>query len=417
MKKKIVNGLNNKIVNVILVMLCVMFFIFLGIVISREIMIYKNSSILNGNKNYEYYFDNFLFHIVYENDEVIYDYLIDENYNISEAIKKKEYKNEFVSILENKHNKIEFLDDTQKEWLINYLNNLNYTNNSFDIKKRKYYYYKVVNCKNDNSVVFNDVDNKLLYVIVNSLINKDKSIYDYLLKNNYVTNFIRDLNYIPLDTNDEKVIDLFSKAVPSYYSDVKINGSFIESYKNGLLTNDSIIIVTYDNMTNIDNGNNCIYNSEEVYNKTCYINKSDFDKTLKRIFGNIDYDISIFQKFENQNGDVIEYDAEKNQLKVNIKEGATPTSFFYSDIAYAYNIDNKIVIIEKNLYYSMDENVSEGLYESVDKNVLLLDGYIASLDKPESYLNELEPFLTYYAHTFTLNKSGNYYYTNIERLN
>ena len=53
MKKKIVNGLNNKIVNVILVMLCVMFFIFLGIVISREIFVYNvaNKNLINYLQN------------------------------------------------------------------------------------------------------------------------------------------------------------------------------------------------------------------------------------------------------------------------------------------------------------------------------------------------------------------------------
>lgn len=53
MKKKIVNGLNNKIVNVILVMLCVMFFIFLGIVISRDIFVYNvaNKNLINYLQN------------------------------------------------------------------------------------------------------------------------------------------------------------------------------------------------------------------------------------------------------------------------------------------------------------------------------------------------------------------------------
>lgn len=44
MKKKMINLLNNKIINVFLVIMCVIFFIFLGIIISREIFIYNDAN-------------------------------------------------------------------------------------------------------------------------------------------------------------------------------------------------------------------------------------------------------------------------------------------------------------------------------------------------------------------------------------
>ena len=161
---------------------------------------------------------------------------------------------------------------------------------------------------------------------------------------------------------------------------------------------------------------NCLYDFQETYSNICYIDNIYFDETLKSIFGNVTYNIAEFQGYENNNGDFIEYDTENNQLKVNIWEGATPDSFFYSDIALAYETNNKIVIIEKNLYYAIDEDVEEGLYESIDKKILIPTLNIG-MNNNEEALNELEPFVTYYAHTFTLSDDGNYYYTDIDRLN
>lgn len=116
------------------------------------------------------------------------------------------------------------------------------------------------------------------------------------------------------------------------------------------------------------------------------------------------------------------YDEERNQLAINYYNGDELDDCLYTDIAYAYEVDNKIVIIEKTLYYflydSNDPNYDSketGLYNSVDKEILLSKFNIANDIK--EVINKLEPFVTYYAHTFTLSNDGNYYYTDITRLN
>lgn len=53
MKKKIVNGLNNKVISMILIIICVVFFVFIGFVISREIFVYNvaNKNLINYLQN------------------------------------------------------------------------------------------------------------------------------------------------------------------------------------------------------------------------------------------------------------------------------------------------------------------------------------------------------------------------------
>ena len=360
--------------------------------------------------------EGMLYHIVYLTNNITnitYDILIDENYNISMTSKVDSKE----SILNDKHTQVDFLDNNQKEWLINYLNNLDYTHNLDEEIKLKNSNYIISNYELEKRLINVESENYLLDIIINSLITKNATYYDYLMKDNNVTNYIIDTNYQKLDINDTKVIDLYNKIVPSYNLEVKTNGEIYESYKTGILTNATIISITYNNMKFETIENNCLYDFQDAFSNICYIDNTIFNETLKNIFGNVTYNIAEFQGYKNNNGDYIEYDTENNRLKVNVWEGATPDSFFYSDIALAYKTNNKIVIIEKNLYYSMDENANEGLYESVDKNILLFSPSNSSKNMPEKYLNELEPFVTYYAHTFTLSNDGNYCYTNIDRLN
>ncbi len=53
MKKKIVNGLNNKVISMILIIICVVFFVFIGFVISRDIFVYNvaNKNLINYLQN------------------------------------------------------------------------------------------------------------------------------------------------------------------------------------------------------------------------------------------------------------------------------------------------------------------------------------------------------------------------------
>lgn len=53
MKKKIVNVLNNKVISMILIIICVVFFVFIGFVISREIFVYNvaNKNLINYLQN------------------------------------------------------------------------------------------------------------------------------------------------------------------------------------------------------------------------------------------------------------------------------------------------------------------------------------------------------------------------------
>ena len=356
--------------------------------------------------------DNMLYHIVYLENNITYDILIDENYNISMASKSD--TNE--SLLNEKHTQIDFFDNKQKEWLINYLNNLEYPYNLVGEIELENYNYAISNYQIEKGLANIEYENYLLDIIIYSLVTENATYYDYFMRDNNVTNYISDTNYQELDVNDEKVINLYSKIVPSYTLEVKTNGDIYESYKTGIITNDTIISITYNNMEFETINQNCLYDFQETYSNICYIDNIYFDETLKSIFGNVTYNIAEFQGYENNNGDFIEYDTENNQLKVNIWEGATPDSFFYSDIALAYETNNKIVIIEKNLYYAIDGEVEEGLYESIDKKILIPTLNIG-MNNNEEALNELEPFVTYYAHTFTLSDDGNYYYTDIDRLN
>ena len=353
-----------------------------------------------------------LYHIVYLENNITYDILIDENYNISMASKSD--TNE--SLLNEKHTQIDFFDNKQKEWLINYLNNLEYPYNLVGEIELENYNYAISNYQIEKGLANIEYENYLLDIIIYSLVTENATYYDYFMRDNNVTNYISDTNYQELDVNDEKVINLYSKIVPSYTLEIKTNGDIYESYKTGIITNDTIISITYNNMEFETINQNCLYDFQETYSNICYIDNIYFDETLKSIFGNVTYNIAEFQGYENNNGDFIEYDTENNQLKVNIWEGATPDSFFYSDIALAYETNNKIVIIEKNLYYAIDGEVEEGLYESIDKKILIPTLNIG-MNNNEEALNELEPFVTYYAHTFTLSDDGNYYYTDIDRLN
>ena len=373
--------------------------------------------------------EGMLYHIVYLTNNITnitYDILIDENYNISMTSKVDSKE----SILNDKHTQVDFLDNNQKEWLINYLNNLDYPHNLDEEIKLENSNYIISNYGLEKRLINVESENYLLDIIINSLITKNATYYDYLMKDNNVTNYIIDTNYQKLDINDTKVIDLYNKIVPVRTLENHLNDEVYDSYKINELSNNTIISLTLNSFSIEEMFYNCI-DDDEGLTKICFVDNNLFDEKLKNIFGNISYDISIYNGYDTSLSCCFGYDKERNQLFINHFSGDELDDCLFTNIDYAYQVDDKLVIIEKTLYYILyDSNHPDygteeyyqqsleevGVYESIDKKILIptLD---ISLDDYEEALNELEPFVTYYAHTFTLSDDGNYYYTNIDRLN
>lgn len=367
-----------------------------------------------------------LYHIVYLENNITYDILIDENYNISMASKSD--TNE--SLLNEKHTQINFFDNKQKEWLINYLNNLEYPYDLSGEIELENYNYAISNYQIEKGLANIEYENSILDIIIYSLVTENATYYDYFMRNNNVTNYINDTNYQELDINDEKVIDLYSKIVPTRTLENHLNSEVYDSYKNNELSNNTIISLTLNSFSREEVFNNCI-DDDEGLTGICFVDNDLFDEKVKSIFGDISYDISNYNGYDTSNSYYFRYDNESNQLVINYYSGDELDDCLFTNIDYAYQVDDKLVIIEKTLYYILyDSNHPDygteeydqqsleevGVYESIDKKILIPTLNIG-MDDYEDVLNELEPFVTYYAHTFTLSDDGNYYYTDIDRLN
>lgn len=364
--------------------------------------------------------EGILYHIEYIENNNIYDFLIDENFNISVAT--KEINSNSASILNETHTPISFLNSEQREYLVAFLNNLEYSYELGEEKELEFsnYAYMITNYQLEKGLMSNDTENYLLELILMSLVAENNTYYTYLMQDNNVINYIKDANYQELNINDKKVIELYSKIVPSSALEENENSEVYDSYKLNELTNNTYISLSlYQLLYNDTSMTDCLEND---FSTICYINNSLFASTLKNIFGDISYDISTYEGYDTTMSADFYYDEERNQLAINYYNGDELDDCLYTDIAYAYEVDNKIVIIEKTLYYflydSNDPNYDSketGLYNSVDKEILLSKFNIANDIK--EVINKLEPFVTYYAHTFTLSNDGNYYYTDITRLN
>ena len=181
-----------------------------------------------------------LYHIVYLENNITYDILIDENYNISMASKSD--TNE--SLLNEKHTQINFFDNKQKEWLINYLNNLEYPYNLVGEIELENYNYAISNYQIEKGLANIEYENYLLDIIIYSLVTENATYYDYFMRDNNVTNYISDTNYQELDVNEEKRGRGRPKKAVEEIANPQLNKlepmPTVSSLKRSLTANDSV---------------------------------------------------------------------------------------------------------------------------------------------------------------------------------
>lgn len=360
-----------------------------------------------------------LFHIVSTKDSIIYDILIDNNSKITIAFQEQSKDNSYIPIINKEHIIVDAFNVSQKEYLINYLNSLEY---SYDLEENIETGFAkniIIDNYQINKEFINIKENYLLEILINSIIENNPIYFNYLEKDNNVENYIKDSTYTKLDVNSESVKNLYNIVVPNFYAEETYNLEVFDSYKKNKLDNDTKISLTLYKLLYKDEANsNCIENN--IF-KTCYIDNNLFDKTFRNLFGNIKYDLSTYDGYDTTNSAGFNYDSIKKQLTITYYSGDEFDDCLYSEIAFAYETDNKIVIIEKTLYYIIyDSNNSYqqtpeevGLYNNTDKEIKLITNMPSNGKK---LLDDLNPFVTYYAHTFT-KENGNYYYTDIARLN
>ncbi|MDE6284465.1 MAG: hypothetical protein K2M17_01820, partial [Bacilli bacterium] len=377
--------------------------------------------------------DNYLYRIYkqyQENDGgdiLVYDYLITDNYEIlsasieigiDELVQNRGLGttnlNIFNSIPNLEHTELLKLNENQKKQLKSILESINYDtdvklNDSGAIDFNDIYLNNLGNivlefvtkksglsCKNlgrdgwyainlqdKTSFIANygggDFDLEIIindliagdFTYLNYLVNQELVYDEYLKKDNNVEKYIDDKDYNKLNVESDIVKELYKKV---HRDDLEL---YIDLYKNVSLTNDVIISLTLDAMDAEKKVKNCNY---DHISETCYFDEKIFDTYVKRIFGpNVSYNIRDYNGFSHNGGSYCYgFDDEKELLYVYYSSGAEFVENVIGSIAYAYEKDDKLVIIEKTLFKSgisdYEEQVRAGLYESVDKKV-----FIASL--------------------------------------
>lgn len=250
--------------------------------------------------------------------------------------------------------------------------------------------------------------------------NKDKQNN---VKNNVVQD-INDKNYKALDKNSSQITNLYSK--------VTYNQSMLDNYIQEKITNDTIITLTLQQME-----------KQNVYEKNCDVDDElklkdcEFvfsnDKVIefaKKIFGpNVKFDITKYNGAGNGCGYYI-YKSDIGKLISSAGTGCGFSEKIVNAINYAYQKEEKIVIIEKSLYITdgwsdgrvdyckiYDYELSKGIYNNIHDRKKVADFEAIENVLDINLLEKYNQYVTYYAYIFEKGEGENYYYTDFAKLN
>lgn len=354
-----------------------------------------------------------------------YQAIIDSDYNfwVAKIEDISKYDNHdnielIVNDLSNMEHKEKItLNEKQKLYVKEVLNNLDY--NIDDLSNIEYYNiydypYIIKDLKSGKSSKYQKgtiiaLYNAPLFYIALAFVENDTSYLDYMVNNNALK-YIKDKDYKPLYSN--LIEELYNKVSYNYH------GYIMNSYEENRITNNSIIILTLQEMEKRNLGE--MWHDEF----TSYIDfdMAKFDDVAKELFEpDVKYNLD-----EYSGRSLYQYKSHGDDFTT---EDALPlfTENIFSEISYAYETEDKIVIIEKTLfvidiegYYASKYDLKKGLYNNLSDRKLISD----NIDEVEAIMwNNFEKMFqkydnesTYYAYTFTKD-NGNYYFTNFEKLN
>lgn len=260
--------------------------------------------------------------------------------------------------------------------------------------------YYIIN-SNDQKNYFSNFNgsNSRLEILLRAFIYNDATYFDYL-KNNNVTNFIKDKEYQELDIQSELIKNLYQK--------VTIGRFDFSHYQEGKMTNNSIItwaIYQY-------------YLKQQAASWTLEnLNEKNFDRYVKQIFGkNMAYDMDSYTGTREDECVVF------SKYRLSFNSGCEEAENIYSDLVFAYEKDDQLILIEKSLFYappylSYSITGGKGLYTDANAKVLITNQYPLPSKSVSETLELYREFVTYYSYTFAKSNDGNYYLTDFNRLN
>lgn len=234
-------------------------------------------------------------------------------------------------------------------------------------------------------------------------------------KDNFVESFIDEQFYNKLNINDINIKEMYNKTrikaeltqIPDYYLNEKFN-------------NDSIITLTLENGVSY---------TERKYYEPDYndyviryvFNLNDFDQKAKQIWGeNVKYSLENYKGVGNC--EMYSYNKEQKELVWNSSTGCGLEEEVKSELDFAYETSDKLVLIEKSLYikYLEDDYGKPGIYNNLKDRLLL---YNVNNEDLYSFVNntnlfqQFDKFVTYYSFTFNKTQDGNYVLADFKRLN
>lgn len=242
---------------------------------------------------------------------------------------------------------------------------------------------------------------------------------------------------------DYEVVSVYSKAIKElyekYYYSEKVTNNYIEEK----ITNDMIILTALlefskENKIDYDNPdffkNSEFYDRKYIYDETAIIgdgydkifySNEKLDEYIKKLYGNdVKYDLAKYQHgdlFNDMNCCYYYYDEVEKKMFFSTLggTGCGVDNSVETVLEYAYKKDNKLVIIEKSIFFG-----SEAKYNNAKKEKML-----ESYESYESYKNECsfneainncftkyKDDVSYYAYTYLKNENGEYYLADFSRL-
>lgn len=239
------------------------------------------------------------------------------------------------------------------------------------------------------------------------------------LQQSKIEDYIVDEKYTSVDILSSKVQDLYNKTkIRKEIAEVP------EHYKFEKFTNDSIITLTLENKVN--SLEKKVFDEilgQEV--KFYEFDMHDFSEKAQNLWGKeIIYNLEEYQgtfRCEKYN-----YDKVSQKLIQSFSSKCEVEEDIFSELVFAYETENKLVVIEKNLYVRFIENDKDkiGIYNNVKEKQLVqpltneeINKIKQDTEERKNILKKYEKFATYYSYTFLKKEDGTYILKDFNRLN
>lgn len=346
----------------------------------------------------------------------LYDILITNDWHV------KIFKEEVTSENQNKHKDIEDisyneglkLNDKHIEIIKDNLTRINYSEEMDSLYELSLGESMIVDYNIQKGAINKGIGENARYVIM-ALAYNDSKYFDYLERDNDITNYILDSDY--------RELSLSSPIVEELYEDVKVSddvAEYADFYDSESFTNDSIITLTlskgvqYEEKEYYDSFMEC----SDIY----YIYSNlDFDEKAKKLWGsNIKYNIEEYNG--TGNCDIFYYDKDEKALVKKFGTGCGLEEEVTTKLEFAYETDKKLVLIEGTLFVSYLGREGK-IYNNIKDKLVIYnmqnDGeesnYMYGLS--ENDIADFKQFVIYYSYTFDKSDDGNYYLKAFSRLN